>query len=63
MRKIFVLDTNVLLHSASALTSFADNEVVLTIEAIEELDEFKKDNDEKREERTRGYKAPRSFQA
>lgn len=47
MRKIFVLDTNVLLHNSAALTSFADNEVVLTVEVIEELDEFKKDNDEK----------------
>ncbi|MFH1868087.1 MAG: PhoH family protein [Candidatus Omnitrophota bacterium] len=47
MRKIFVLDTNVLLHSSAALRSFADNEVILPIEVIEELDEFKKDNDEK----------------
>lgn len=47
MKKIFILDTNVLLHSSVALNSFADNEVVLPIEVIEELDEFKKDNDEK----------------
>jgi PhoH-like ATPase len=47
MKKIFVLDTNVLLHSSAGLTSFADNEVVLPIEVIEELDEFKKDHDEK----------------
>ncbi|NQT95211.1 MAG: PhoH family protein [Candidatus Omnitrophica bacterium] len=47
MRKIFVLDTNVLLHNSAAITSFADNEVVLTIEVIEELDEFKKDHDQK----------------
>lgn len=47
VRKIFVLDTNVLLHNSAALTSFADNEVILTIEVLEELDEFKKDNDEK----------------
>ncbi len=47
MRKIFVLDTNVLLHDSSALKSFADNEVVLPIDVIEELDIFKKDNDEK----------------
>ena len=47
MRKIFVLDTNVLLHNSSALKSFADNEVVLPIDVIEELDIFKKDNDEK----------------
>ena len=47
MRKIFVLDTNVLLHNAGALKVFADNEVVLPIDVIEELDRFKKDSDEK----------------
>jgi PhoH-like ATPase len=47
MRKIFVLDTNVLLHNADALKVFADNEVVLPIDVIEELDIFKKDSDEK----------------
>jgi PhoH-like ATPase len=47
MKKIFVLDTNVLLHNSAALLSFTDNEVVLPIEVIEELDEFKKDHDEK----------------
>ncbi len=47
MQKTFVLDTNVLLHNPDALHSFADNIVVLPIEVIEELDEFKKDSDEK----------------
>ena len=47
MRKIFVLDTNVLLHNAGALKVFADNEVVLPIDVIEELDIFKKDSDER----------------
>ena len=47
MRKIFVLDTNVLLHNADALKVFADNEVVLPIDVLEELDAFKKDSDEK----------------
>jgi len=45
-RKYFVLDTNVLLHDPGALTSFADNEVVLPFEVIEELDKFKKGSDE-----------------
>jgi PhoH-like ATPase len=45
--KIFVLDTNVLLHNHEALKSFADNEVVIPFTVIEELDKFKKDNDEK----------------
>ena len=41
MIKTFVLDTNVLLHNADALTSFADNEVVITLDVLEELDRFK----------------------
>ena len=41
MVKTFVLDTNVLLHNADALTSFADNEVVITLDVLEELDTFK----------------------
>ena len=41
MIKTFVLDTNVLLHNADALTSFADNEVVITLDVLEELDKFK----------------------
>ena len=46
MRKSFVLDTNVLLHSPAALSAFADNEVVLPIQVLEELDRFKKGNDD-----------------
>ncbi|HOI54260.1 MAG TPA: PhoH family protein [Phycisphaerae bacterium] len=42
-KKFFVLDTNVLIHNPAALTSFADNEVVIPFEVLEELDEFKKD--------------------
>lgn len=41
MTKTFVLDTNVILHNADALTAFADNEVVITIDVLEELDKFK----------------------
>ncbi len=46
MKKSFVLDTNVLLHNAAALTSFADNEVVIPIDVLEEMDTFKKENNE-----------------
>jgi len=46
MTKNFVLDTNVLLHNASAIFSFADNIVVLPMTVIEELDQFKRNNDE-----------------
>ncbi len=44
--KYFVLDTNVLLHNADSLNSFADNSVVLPMTVIEELDGFKRQNDE-----------------
>ncbi len=47
MKKYFVLDTNVLLHSAESLFSFKDNHVVLPLQVIEELDRFKKEPDEK----------------
>ena len=46
MPKYFVLDTNVLLHNSQAISSFADNVVVLPMTVIEELDKFKKNNDE-----------------
>lgn len=46
MNKIFVLDTNVLLHNSEAISSFADNTVLLPMTVIEELDKFKKNNDE-----------------
>lgn len=46
MKKSFVLDTNVLLHNAASMESFADNEVVIPIDVIEELDTFKTQNNE-----------------
>lgn len=42
MKKVFVLDTNVLLHDPMAMLRFEDNDVVLPITVIEELDRFKK---------------------
>lgn len=47
MKKIFVLDTNVLLHSAESLLSFEDNDVVIPIQVIEEMDRFKKETNER----------------
>ena len=44
--KHFVLDTNVLLHNPEALFLFEDNHVVIPFTVIEELDSFKKNNDE-----------------
>jgi PhoH-like ATPase len=42
MGKVFVLDTNVLLHDPNAMLRFEDNDVILPIAIIEELDRFKK---------------------
>jgi len=44
--KHFVLDTNVLLHNPESITSFDDNIIVLPMTVIEELDSFKRHNDE-----------------
>lgn len=44
--KIFILDTNVLLHDYSCIYHFQDNDVVIPIIALEELDKFKKGNDQ-----------------
>lgn len=46
MEKTFVLDTNVLLQTPMALSSFGDNTVVIPEVVLEELDRFKKDNTE-----------------
>ena len=46
MKKIFVLDTNVLLHNADSISAFADNIVLIPMAVIEELDRFKSSNDE-----------------
>lgn len=39
--KLFILDTNVLLHDPSALFSFEEHDVLLTMPLLEELDKFK----------------------
>lgn len=43
--KIFVLDTNIVLHDFKAIRKFQDNDIVIPIAVIEELDKFKKGND------------------
>ena len=45
--KIFVLDTNVLIHNPMALFAFGNNHVVIPLVVIEEIDNFKKGLDEK----------------
>ena len=43
--KIFVFDTNIILHDFNAIRKFKDNDIVIPIAVIEELDKFKKGND------------------
>lgn len=43
--KIFVLDTNVILHDHNALKHFKDNDLVIPVAVIEEADNFKKGTD------------------
>ena len=44
-KKIFVLDTSVILYDHSCVLNFEENDVVIPISVIEELDNFKKGND------------------
>ena len=44
-KKIFVLDTNVILHDSSCIYQFQEHDVVVPITVIEELDQFKKGNE------------------
>ena len=44
-KKIFVLDTSVILYNHNSINSFEDNDVAIPITVLEELDQFKKGND------------------
>jgi PhoH-like ATPase len=46
-RKIFVLDTSVIIYDHTAIKNFAEHDVVIPITVLEELDQFKKGNDSK----------------
>ncbi|ERI85617.1 PhoH family protein [Bacteroides pyogenes F0041] len=45
-KKNFVLDTNVILHDANCLKNFQENDIYLPIVVLEELDMFKKGNEQ-----------------
>lgn len=45
-KKNFVLDTNVILHDYSCLKNFQENDIYLPIIVLEELDKFKKGNEQ-----------------
>jgi len=44
-KKLFVLDTNVILHDYNCIYNFQENDIVIPIVALEELDHFKKGNE------------------
>jgi PhoH-like ATPase len=44
-KKIFVLDTSVIIYNHNSINSFDDNDVAIPITVLEELDNFKKGND------------------
>jgi PhoH-like ATPase len=46
-KKIFVLDTSVIIYDHTAIKNFAEHDVVIPITVLEELDNFKKGNDTK----------------
>lgn len=46
LKKTYILDTNVILYSPSAITSFEDNDVIIPECVLEELDNFKKNDNE-----------------
>lgn len=46
-KKIFVLDTSVILYNHSSILSFEDNDVGIPISVLEELDNFKKGHETK----------------
>ena len=47
MKKIFVLDTSVIIFDHNSILSFDEHDIVIPITVLEELDTFKKGNDTK----------------
>jgi len=45
-KKIFVLDTNVILHDYNCIYSFENNDIAIPITVLEEIDQFKKGNNQ-----------------
>ena len=44
--KLFVVDTNVILHDAASIRRFEDNDIAIPIVVLEELDHFKKGHED-----------------
>ena len=45
-KKIFIIDTNVILHDSTCIKNFEDNDIVIPISVLEELDHFKRGNEQ-----------------
>src|SRR5690554_6628569 len=45
-KKNFILDTNVILHDFNCLNNFEENDIYIPFMVLEELDKFKKGNDQ-----------------
>ena len=45
-KKNFVIDTNVILHDYNCLKNFQENDIYLPLVVLEELDKFKKGNEQ-----------------
>ena len=45
-KKIFVLDTNVILHDYECVNNFEENDIYIPITVLEELDRFKKGSEQ-----------------
>jgi len=46
-RKVFVIDTNVMIHNPESILSFRDNEIVIPLQVLEELDHLKTYSDQR----------------
>ncbi len=44
IKKIFIIDTNVILHDSSCIHCFDEHDIIIPIPVLEELDQFKKGN-------------------
>jgi len=44
-KKLFVLDTNVILHDSSSILNFQEHDIAIPITVLEEMDEFKRGNE------------------
>lgn len=45
-KKLFVLDTNVILHDARCIENFEEHDIIIPITVLEEIDKFKRGNED-----------------